>query len=229
MYFRWLLVTLLLPISVIAADTSHTHTADELTDGHPADHSIGIHGMALMLVDGRVFASHMPLHGGMHAHQIVLELEIVGEAAEQIISLLRKEPLVSLMPERLSLNKLRAGSLNQFNGGVYAGHFERGGVLLFRDVGFRVKRRLLDQALESLPNGWFYTLAVGKQVYLLIHRIGQLPSMDQFVLVQSDSAELPALLYLGETPLSEDAPILKVAGLTWLAQLYLETVDFAVH
>lgn len=188
------------------------------------DHSVGIHGMVLMLVDDRLFASHLPLHGSKHAVQLVLELKVEGAQLHNIKTMLKENPLVTLMPQTFSLSELRSGNITGFKGEVFAGHFERGATISISNVQFKVGEQLLNQPLKTNKNGGFYVIGLKNKLSLLVHRIGSVPSFDQILLVQhQEDISLPALLPLGnQAPLKQ----LPKGKFKLIKQLYLETRDF---
>lgn len=71
----------------------------------PHDHSIGIHGMVLMLVEDRILASHMPMPHGKHAVQLVVELQPEVMQENKIKTLLRQHTLVTLMPQFVNVEQ----------------------------------------------------------------------------------------------------------------------------
>lgn len=201
------------------------------------DHSTGIHGMVLMQVDERIVASHMPLHNSKHAFQILLELNVADKKRIIIKNLLAKHSLVTLMPERFSLSELQNGQLTQFNGTVFTNHFERNGIVAIKNMGFNVKRVLLNQPLLSIDNGEYYVVHLTTNNALLVHRIGKPPSFDQILLVSDSDANshsqvkqvsLATTIPLDITSAKQALNRVGVANgvFGFEAMLYLETLDF---
>ncbi len=152
------------------------------------DHSIGVHGMVIIPVGERIFASHMPLANSKHAFQILLELDLEGENRGLLNRLLTSNKLVTLMPEVFSLTKLQKGELKSFTATVYTNHFERNGIRTMENATFKVKHLLLNEPLSSFDREEYFVVKIDKQHTLLIHPIGQLPSFDQ-ILLQTYSNE----------------------------------------
>ena len=151
-------------------------------DGYAQDHSTGIHGMVIIPVGERIFASHMPLANSKHAFQILLELDLDGQKRGLLNRLLTSNKLVTLMPEVFSLAKLQNGELKSFTATVYTDHFERNGTRAIEDATFRVKHLFLNEPLSSIDSEEYFVLKIDKQHTLLIHQIGELPSFDQILL-----------------------------------------------
>ncbi|QFT55660.1 hypothetical protein [Microbulbifer sp. THAF38] len=190
-----------------------------------ADDSNGTHGMALFSIKGQLIASHMPLHGKRHGHQVILALESENEKA--IAELAQKTPLISLKPEVFSLNHLRNGDLGFFTGEVFNGHFERDGKVQLNSIPFRVAKKLLDLPLTRKENG-HYRLVHLNSTSLLIHEIASPPSFDQILEVTADPSAPNTINTDSKHPISEThwPESLKEAGIVFRRQLYLEKQDF---
>ena len=173
--------------------------------GFAQDDSVGIHGMALFRVGDQLIASHMPLVGGIHAHQVVLSIRAVDN------------------------HQHSAGDLRSFTAVVYEGHFERGGEPVTEPASFEIESILLSEPLLASPNDAYFWLPQGVGSGLLVHRIGDVPSFDQVILV-THSGERPVNELLTGAPTApltrDDTRWLTRHGLTWQKQLYLETADF---
>ncbi|WP_298442422.1 hypothetical protein [uncultured Ferrimonas sp.] len=184
--------------------------------------AIGTHGMALVQTKQGLVASHMPLHGSMHSHQLLLTLSTDPSAQAQIDALLAQYPLITLNPETFDLHQLMHGSLNHFSATVVAGHFERGGQPRLTQVTFNVDKVLLNKPLTELASGSYYPIALGQQT-LLVHRIGALPSFDQLLLVDTAlESTTPVQLTEGQPT----TPYQQLKGGYPLHSVYLETLDF---
>ncbi len=189
------------------------------------DESVGVHGMALLPVGERLIASHMPLHGGRHGHQILLEVS--SAAGTGLRSLIQDGVLVSAEPERFSLKALQKGEIGAFSARIYRGHFERGGAPHADGVQLQIVQKLLDRPLVEQKNGHYRLLHFGNTA-LLVHEIGTPPSFDQILEVESD-AEAPSRIHSGsKQPLSKDnwPAAISDAGIRFKRVLYLETRDF---
>jgi len=136
--------------------------------------AIGVHGMALMNVDGKLVASHMPLHHPIHAFQLLLELEIESFTPDV------GQSLITLMPEKFDLYELARGELKHFNAAIYDGHFERGGEKIHKKFLVRVKKVLLFEQIESSSKKFsYFEVNLDSRNLLVIKKIGDRPSFDQ--------------------------------------------------
>lgn len=189
------------------------------------DHSIGIHGMALFAINERIYASHLPMPKGKHAVQFIFETQLPNQFKAHLSSLLKANQLITVQPQRFSLYKLRAGQLSHFSGDIFIGHFERSGQMKYRNITFKVQHTLLNKSVNpSQQNGQFYTLGLGQNTCLLVHKIGKPPSFDQIVTAECD------LLAGEKTELNSttDGPVTAFdrADIVGAQTIYLETKDF---
>ncbi|TMP35983.1 hypothetical protein [Pseudoalteromonas rubra] len=205
---RWLLLFL---SPVLLAHQEHT--------------TFGVHGMVMMQVGQKVIASHLPMPRGMHARQVLFEVKPTPQIAHILERLFRSKTLVTFVPNPFELDKLRLGEIPALSGSVYQGHFERDGKIAKTNVTFEVGKVILDEPVEPVKNGHFYVRSVTRDLCLLIHKIGQLPSFDQMIKVKCHhQSVLPTLIESGSIlPLTEQIPI----SYKFIEALYLETKDFA--
>ncbi|WP_125559571.1 hypothetical protein [Pseudoalteromonas rubra] len=203
---RWLLV-LFTPVVF-----SHQHS------------SFGVHGLALVYVEHKIIASHLPLPRGMHARQLIFEVHAEEQHQESLVQLINSNSLVTFAPRAFELDKLRSGELVRVKGHVYQGHFERGGVQALTGLTLKVKEILLDEPVALADNGQYYILPLTMNDCLLVHKIGHLPSFDQLIQVRCrDHASLPRLLdSMTDKPLDKTTPL----KLQFVRSLYQEMQDF---
>lgn len=217
--FIALLITNLLPTATFAKGITHGH--------HSEDSSIGVHGMALIPIGDYWLASHMPLHGGVHGHQLIVALGT--EDAIPLRELVSDAQLLSLMPERFSLRALRQGELHRFTATIFRGHFERNGEVLLKDVVFSVHKKLLDLPLDgNEPASGYYQLLRLGDTSLLVHRIGEVPSFDQIIEVSAGVGASKHVSSGRNAPLTADdwPASFTEEGIHFRRNLYLETRDF---
>lgn len=153
--------------------------------------SHGIHGMVLLQVENQLFASHLPLAAGIHAHQIVLQVSSDLPAA--VAQALKEKRLVTLEPQPFALKDLQQGKLKMFKAQIYLGHFERGG----QDLGtvtVQVQQKLLDQAVGAkTEQNAVYRIAL-TQGELLVKAISGEGAVDE-ILYQQNGEEAEQLYF----------------------------------
>jgi len=162
---------------------AHNHKDHAEHNQHKAAHktAVGIHGMAVVKMDGKYYASHMPLANSMHAHQVIFSLSLSASEQAKVDALSKQTALVTLMPERFDLMKLISGELTEFSGTFFNGHFERGGQPAIKNVTVTVEKMMLTTSLEAEKNGNYYLLPVSEEKGLLVHNIGSGKSFDQIL------------------------------------------------
>ncbi|GAA5218487.1 hypothetical protein ACFSJ3_07505 [Corallincola platygyrae] len=201
---------------------------------HTHDHSYGVHGMALFQVENDWYAYHMPLHGGKHAHQVLMRVTLTSDNQAALPQSYSAD-LLSIAPEPFSLMKLMHGELNEFNATLFKGHFERGGKAIDNSLRVKVEARLLLTDLNATRNGDYYLVPLSQERQLLVHCIAPVPSFDQIIVVNDVAEKLPTLVVEGRTmvrlknsePLLDGQPLRKEAPQLDWRLIYLETVDFS--
>ncbi|MGW4688745.1 hypothetical protein ACWEPM_28145 [Streptomyces sp. NPDC004244] len=153
------------------------------------------HGMAVM-GEETIYLSHLPMFAmPVHAFQVLLEVTLDNDAgnAQKVYVEDRRETgtdLYTLDPEPFRISDLvtPAGhpALTSFNGTLFRGHFERGGVEIVDPVRVEVRRvvhfRHLDEQ-DPRPPALTY-LAFGKAGELfLAHRVVTPPDFEHHVQV----------------------------------------------
>ncbi|WP_125779862.1 hypothetical protein [Pseudoalteromonas rubra] len=206
--FKWLLLFL---SPYVVAHQNHT--------------SFGVHGLVLMQVEHKMIASHLPMPAGLHARQLIFEVEGTVDEHEKALKLIKSESLVTFAPNPFELDKLRTGDIAELTGNLYRGHFERGGIQVRKGLKLKVNKILLDKPIVLADNGYFYMSPVTAQSCLLVHKIGRLPSFDQIVQVSCrGQANLTATVDSGQNTPWHEATSLQVR---FIRSLYLETQDFS--
>ncbi len=218
---RWL--CLLLSCSGVIANANH-HNLEK-----PQKHaSYGTHGMAVFQLNNRLFASHMPLANSIHAHQVILEIELLKKDLAQKTLAALKQGLVSLQPEPFALRDLQNGKIVQFKAHLLNGHFERGGKPFAKYLKVRVKSILLDLPLTAKNNG-SYQLVSTQAGHLLVHRVAKSPSFDHIIEVYvGGTPKQTSFATQSSQPLSNNhwPELLSRQGIQFKRQLYLEVNDF---
>ncbi|REL29814.1 hypothetical protein [Thalassotalea euphylliae] len=195
----------------------HSALASEKGAEHKQHHDVGVHGMALVMVGGKLIASHLPLHNSMHEHQIIFTTNIserpatskqsqsqsqhqnkqhqLPQIVNSIEAALTKGQLITLLPEVFSLSKLRNSELTDFTATIYQGHFERGGKPIAKQVSFAIDQMLYQRKLSNkgVSNGEYNLINMGEGDVLAVHQIGDKPSFDHLVWLTSTSEKLVAL------------------------------------
>jgi hypothetical protein len=165
------------------------HPMNHGTNDRPHDH--GVHGM-LLFGEEALYLSHLPMFMTIHDHQVILEVTLDHEeedapAIYRADSLDMGERVYTLVPEEFSLRRIGdegEDALRSFQGTVYRGHFEKGGVPILRDVTVDVVNvihfRRFDPKAQALPELQYLLFGRVDELYLA-HLITKAPDFDQIV------------------------------------------------
>jgi hypothetical protein len=171
------------------------------------------HGMVLFGGE-TTYASHLPMFHAPHDYQAVFELKVSdmprGTGAwEQYkeLSSANKNALFTLVPEKMDLAAVIAGTKTHFGANIFQGHFEKDGARL-GPVLVTVSKVVFSQKLnvDSHPNT-NYVVFGSKGEYFSVKKIGGIGSYDTVLKVGTPKQE-----YTGTCP-SRLCGILKTVSL----------------
>lgn len=149
---------------------------------------VGSHGMVLAGAPGAAFLSHIPMFGPPHDVQVLAAGTLEGAALPNTFG----DRTYTFVPDRMSLDAFRSGSLRAVPGKVYLGNFEQGG----RPVGaatFKVARVLHEHLLQpqAAPAAPRYFVFGSRASTYVAHRITRSPGFDEIVAVTLSGAQIP--------------------------------------
>jgi len=111
---------------------------------HGAATSTGVHGMVLF-GDDATYLSHLPMFASPHNFQVLLEVELAGDARDTYLADLADADggLYTFVPDPFPIVEIddRAGDPQRtsMRGSVFRGHFERGGVSIADDITVEIR------------------------------------------------------------------------------------------
>lgn len=216
-YHRLLLA---MSVMLLATFTLNTLPASAATP-HTA---YGTHGMALFSIQGKWYASHMPLANSIHAHQIIMQVKIDGINP----AALEGHSLISFAPKKFDLHALQSGEVKAAQGKLYVGHFERDGTVLPNNITLTFEDILLNEPITAVNNGSYWRVRIAPNYELLVHQISSARSYDQLLLVEVPVGQQGDIKLNVNLPANQKdlQPWLTKNKGTFLKQLYLETQDF---
>jgi len=234
-------IIVLLLLSLTSLTQGKSHPYDQPASMPVSMTAVGVHGMALFVGKDNIFASHMPLVNSIHAHQVILAIELSDKNKRATLALSHQYSLLSLLPMRFDLMKLISGQITQFKADLYAGHFERGGKVVLSNITVRVVKLLLAEPIVSNKTtkakqaylSRYYLIPL-QQDALLVHKIEQLPSFDQILKVSFDSTFAAALatgkraviVKQGATPIEPENSLTWPKHIKVIKEYYRELQDF---
>ena len=199
---------------------------------HKSHSYVGLHGMALILANDKVLASHMPLYATPHDYQIVYEVTTSDTHLKIIKDALRKaaneQSQITILPSKFNLNLLINKKTPILNTTVFNGHFERGGTTLFSTkLTFKNPLYVKKLAITQPVKAEFDLIKVSAGQGVVIHKIQSKPSYDSLSLVSLIKGK-----YNGELECDSAINTTLASKLTACfknAPSYLETKDFAIN
>jgi len=199
---------------------------------HKSHSYVGFHGMALILANDKVLASHMPLYATPHDYQIVYEVTTSDTHLKIIKDALRKaaneQSQITILPSKFNLNLLINKKTPTLNTTVFNGHFERGGTALFSTkLTFKNPLYVKKLAITQPVKAEFDLIKVSAGQGVVIHKIQSKSSYDSLSLVPLTRGK-----YNGELECDSAINTTLASKLTACfknAPSYLETQDFAIN
>lgn len=201
--FKALLISIVLPLAACQATVSGSSVTED--HGHSATmDQPSTHGM-LMVGDGPVYLSHLPMFHKPHDYQVLLQVSLMKEGADPtgIYSNDRQvtgERIYTVVPETFVLTELFTPmgqpTRTSFKATLYRGHFERGGTAIMNNVTVNVTRvvvakRFAKEPVAALPNLKYYVFGDDTQLFAA-HVINRKPDFDHVVSVRVVSGVLDA-------------------------------------
>lgn len=146
----------------------------------PGGH-VGVHGM---LVFGRHYLSHIPMFHVPHDYQIVMDARLEHPQLPEDANF--GDRLHTFVPDKFSLGDLLNGKIDEIEGTLYEGNFEKDGKPLLEGVKAHVEEILhshhLDQGSQG-PQQLEYLLYGDRKDTYLIHPIEGNAGFDQLLSV----------------------------------------------
>ncbi len=200
---------------------------DEVKELPPLDPAyMGTHGMVLFTVGSSIYASHMPLYKKPHNVQLLYKLDNDDLAVLQTV---RDGQFITVKPEKFNLQRLMRGEKLTVSADLYAGHFERDGMLVYKGIPLSFDKQLyvrsFDEIKPSSTKQKYDVVSLRKNNKIYVHRIQQAPSFDHMIGVDLEAGCL--------TTFSTSSPVPKRTELQYkflncgtMKPLYYETEDF---
>ncbi len=162
-----------------------------------ANHTYGTHGMALFGGQDGLYASHLPIFHAPHDYQVIFSVHLADPKQDKDLRerLDGKTYLWTIEPEKFELDRLAPGSaqpLKEFTARIVLGHFEQGGLTVFKDAKLVVDSVLMFRQLSSemhQAESVRYK-PIGK--HFLVKEVDSRPDFDHIVLLKDMPNGAPA-------------------------------------
>ena len=200
---------------------------DEVKKLPPLDPAyMGVHGMALVTQGSSIYASHLPLYKKPHNVQLLYKLDNNDLAVLQTV---RDSALITIKPKPFNLQRLMRGEKMVIQADLYAGHFERGGMLVYENIALSFDKqmyvRTFDDIKPSSTKQEYDVVTLRKNYRIYIHRIQQAPSFDHILGVDLEAGCLGRFTTSSAVPKETELQY-KFLNCGTMKPLYFETEDF---
>ncbi len=203
---------------------------DEVKELPPLDPAyMGIHGMALFTQGSSIYASHMPLYHKPHNVQLLYKLDNDDLAVLQMV---RDGQLITAKPKAFNLQRLMRGEKMVIYVDLYAGHFERDGMLVYENIPLSFDKQLyvrtFDDIKPSSKKQDYDVVSLRKNYKVYVHRIQQAPSFDHIIGIDLEAGCLTKFNTSSSVPKRSELQY-KFINCGTMKPLYFETEDFKKH
>ncbi len=200
---------------------------DEVKTLPPLDPGyMGVHGMVLVTHGSSIYASHLPLYNKPHNVQLLYKLDNNDLAVLQTV---RDSQLITIKPKPFNLQRLMRGDKMVIEADLYAGHFERDGMLVYDNISLSFDKQLyvrtLDDIKPSSTKQEYDVVSLRKNYKFYIHRIQQAPSFDHILGVDLEAGCLSRFNTSSPVPKETELQY-KFINCGTIKPLYFETEDF---
>jgi hypothetical protein len=200
---------------------------DEVKKLPPLDPAyMGVHGMALVTQGSSIYASHLPRYKKPHNVQLLYKLDNNDLAVLQTV---RDSKLITIKPKPFNLQRLMRGEKIVIQADLYAGHFERGGMLVYENIALSFDKqmyvRTFDDIKPSSTKQEYDVVSLRKNYRIYIHRIQQAPSFDHLLGVDLEAGCLGRFNTSSAVPKETELQY-KFLNCGTMKPLYFETEDF---
>ena len=187
---------------------------------------MGVHGMVLVTQGSSIYASHLPLYKKPHNVQLIYKLDNNDLAVLQTV---RDSQFITIKPKPFNLQRLMRGEKMIIQADLYAGHFERDGMLVYKNISLSFDEQLYVRTFDDIkPSSkrQVYDVVSLKQNYkMYIHRIQQAPSFDHILAVDLEAGCLGRFTTSSPVPKETELQF-KFINCGTIKPLYFETEDF---
>lgn len=204
-----------------------TAVAEEEVELPPLDPAyVGVHGMALVTHSSSIYASHMPLYHKPHNVQIIYKIDT---KSIPLIQLVRDNNLVTIKPHKFNLQRLMRGEKMTINADVYMGHFERDGMLVYKNMPITFAKQLYVRDFSDIEKSStrqkydMITLKKNNRIY--VHRIQEAPSYDHLIHIDLEAGCLAQFNTSSAVPKESELQY-KFLNCGTMKPLYFESEDF---
>jgi hypothetical protein len=198
--------------------------AEELPPLDPA--YMSEHAMALMSHSSNIYASNLVTYKKPHDVQLLYKLSVQDLALLQTV---RDGHLTTIKTKPFNLQRLMRGESITVYADVYAGHFERDGMLVYENMPLKFANKLYVRPLDNIePSGRlqeYDVVSLRKNYKIYVHRIQQPPSFDHLLHIDIEAGCITRFNTSSAVPKETELQF-KFINCGTMKPLYFETQDF---
>lgn len=170
-------------IAITFCLTMNSHAEDQ-KKAPPLDPAfMGTHDLVLVSMGTTLFGYFMPDYEKPNSQQIIYK---VNTKVPPIRFLVRDADLVTARTKPFNLQRLIRGEQIEVVADVYMGHFDRGGMKLHSETVLSFDEQLylrtFDDIKPSSIRKVYDKVKVGREEFILVHRLQEKPSYDNLIL-----------------------------------------------
>ncbi len=186
-----------------------------------------IHHMVLVSQRSTVYAANLASYEIPYNLQLLYQLEAVDLALLQTV---RDGVLTTIKTKSFNLDQLIRGDKMVINADIYSGHFDRGGILVYKNIpltfGKQLYVRKLDEIKPSSNKQEYDAIPLKKHTKIYVHRIQSPPSYAQLIHIDVEAGCLAKFNTSSAVP-KETETQFKFMNCGSMKPLYYETISFA--
>jgi hypothetical protein len=201
--------------------------AEEVKALPPLDPAyMGVHAMVLVTQGSSIYASNLSGYNKPHNVQLLYKLDNNDLSVLQTV---RDSQLITIKPKSFNLQRLMRGEKMVIKADLYAGHYNRGGMLVYENISLAFDKQLYVRTFENIkPSSKtqeYDVVSLRKDYKIYIHRIQQAPSFDHILGVDLVAGCLGRFNTSSAVPKETELQY-KFINCGTIKPLYFETEDF---
>jgi len=187
---------------------------------------MGVHGMVLVTQGSSIYASKLPRYNKPHNVQLLYKLDNNDLSVLQTV---RDSQFITIKPKPFNLQRLMRGDKMVIKADLYAGHYNRGGMLVYENISLAFDKQLyvrsFDDIKPSSTKQEYDVVSLSQSYRIYIHRIQQAPSFDHILGVDLVAGCLGRFNTSSAVPKETELQY-KFINCGTIKPLYFETKDF---
>jgi len=217
----------ILLVLLLVTFTSTSLAKEEVKELPPLDPSyMGEHNLVLVNHSSTIYASVMTTYNRPSNVQILYKIENKDLALLQTV---RDGDLTTIKAKPFNLQRLMRGEKMVIMADLYAGHFDRDGMLVYENIPLTFAKKLyvreLDDIKDSSNQHEYDVVSLKKNYKIYIHKIQKAPSFAHLLNIDLEAGCLTRVRTSSAVP-KETELLYKFLNCGTMKPLYFETKDY---